>query len=623
MSGSAPARPNTKVAPYPYGLGATALPGGRTLFRVWAPDHECIEVHLLAPGDRAVGLDREDRGYHAAVIDDVEPGDRYYLRLPDGTERPDPCSRLQVEGVHGPSTVVGHDVRANVTGPRLDLADYVIYELHTGLFSPQGDFAGVAERLPYLRDLGINAIELMPVAAFPGERNWGYDGAYPYAVHSSYGGPAGLAALVDACHKAGIAVILDVVYNHLGPEGNYLRDFGPYFTDTYKTPWGAALNFDGPHSDEVRRFFIESALHFVRTFKVDALRVDAIHSIVDNSARPFLQDLTEAVHAAGREEGRPVYLIAESDLNDSRVLRSADDFGLGFDAQWMDDFHHSLHTLLTKESQGYYSDFAGVGHLARALDQGYIFSGHYSAFRRRSHGNSTAGLAPHRFVVCTQNHDQTGNRPFGDRLAGLVDFEGLKLAAGAMLLSGFVPLMFMGEEYGESAPFLYFTDHAAPDVVEGVQQGRLREFIEAHGSSEGAADPQSPETFERSRPRLPLDGTAEESTLRRLYTRLIQLRRELPGLKRESFEGQETAFDEAAQTLWLSRGEGSNRVYAAFNFSDADATVPGPAFAAANVIDSAATEWSGPGALSSDRLKPGDGVLQVRPHSFVLYKAQP
>ncbi|MGH2720829.1 MAG: malto-oligosyltrehalose trehalohydrolase, partial [Actinomycetota bacterium] len=442
--------------------GADYLGGARCRFVVWAPVRHSVEVRLLERGDergegrgRTVPLEPGDEGWFRGVLEDVRPGDRYLLRLDGEVERPDPASRYQPEGPHGPSEVVDPSAfpwtDAAWRPPAVE--DLVVYEVHPGTFSPEGTFAGIAARLDHLVDLGVNALEVMPVAQFPGERNWGYDGVALYAVQNSYGGPDGFRALVDACHARGIAVVLDVVYNHLGPEGNYLDAFGPYFTDRYSTPWGRAVNYDGPHSDEVRTFFLENARYWFLDFHVDALRLDAIHGIFDASAHPFLQELAEETTALEEEVGRQFPLIAESDLNDVRIILPGERGGYGLDAQWSDDFHHSVHALLTGERNGYYQDYGTPDHLVRALTHGFVYSGQRSAYRKRRHGNRPDEIEPSRLVVSIQNHDQVGNRMMGERLSVLVGFERLKLAAGLLLLSPSVPLLFMGEEYGETAPF--------------------------------------------------------------------------------------------------------------------------------------------------------------------------
>src|SRR6185503_2081252 len=376
----------------------------------------------------------------------------------------------------------------------LPLPDYLIYELHVGTFTAEGTFDAAISYLDGLRELGITAIELMPVAQFPGNRNWGYDGVYPYAVQNSYGGPLALKRLVQACHERGLAAILDVVYNHLGREGNYLRELGHYFTDRYRTPWGDAVNFDGPHSDEVRRFFIENALYWITEFHFDALHLDAAHPIFEHSARPFLAELSEAVHRRGEELHRLVYLIPEISMNDVRLILPRQQGGCGCDAQWNDDFHHSLHTLLTGERTGYYQDFGRIEHLVKSLREGFVYTGQDSQYRQRRHGNSARAVPSRRFVICCQNHDQVGNRQLGERLSQLVSFEDLKLAAAVVLLSPCIPLLFMGEEYGETAPFLYFISHSDPDLIEAVRQGRRAEFAAFDWRGE-VPDPQDEATF--------------------------------------------------------------------------------------------------------------------------------
>ena len=434
-------------------LGASYLGERQCRFRVWAPFVSKVELHLLSPNEQIVPMGKDQRGYHEAVVKQLEPGALYRYRLDGDKERPDPASRYQPDGVHGPSQVVDpHFCWSEAHWAGLPLKEYVLYELHVGTFTPDGTFSAIIPHLDQLKDLGITAVELMPVAQFPGDRNWGYDGVYPFAVQNSYGGPGGLKLLVDACHQRGLAVVMDVVYNHLGPEGNYLADFGPYFTDSYKTPWGPAVNYDGPYSDDVRRFFIENALHWLIDFRIDALRIDAVHGIFDSSAQPFLEELALTVQEHTERLNRQIYLIAESDLNDSRLVRSRKLGGYGLDAQWNDDFHHALHTLLTSERSGYYEDFGLCRDLATAFRDGFVYSGKYSRYRKRRHGNDARVIASHRLVVFSQNHDQVGNRMRGDRLSALVSFESLKLAAGVVILSPFIPLFFMGEEYQVKPP---------------------------------------------------------------------------------------------------------------------------------------------------------------------------
>ena len=429
----------------PRTLGAVPLGRGRCAFRVWAPACQRVEVCLLGPAARRVPLVADLAGYHAGIFEDVPPGTDYLYRLDDRVERPDPASRWQPQGVHGPSRVLDPTFPWSDSAWRgLPLRDYVLYELHVGAFTREGTFDGVAARLDELKELGVTAVELMPVAQFPGARNWGYDGVYPFAVQESYGGPAGLKRLVDAAHARGLAVVLDVVYNHLGPEGNYLGEYGPYFTDRYRTPWGSALNFDGAESDEVRRYFIENALYWQTEFHLDGLRLDAVHAIRDFSATPFLEELAEQCRRRAEALRRPFRLIAESDMNMARHILPRALGGFGLDAQWSDDFHHCLHALLTGERDGYYADYGGVGQLAKVWREGYAYTGEHSCFRRHRHGSSPRANAFEQFVVCAQNHDQVGNRMLGERFGALLSFERQKLAAGALLLSPFVPLFVHG-----------------------------------------------------------------------------------------------------------------------------------------------------------------------------------
>ena len=435
-------------------------------------------------------------GYWQTWVANVKPGTRYKFALQDGPERPDPASMHQPMGVHEASEVVDHHAFAwtDSSWPGLPLEQYIIYELHTGTFTPQHTFEGIIQKLDYLVDLGITAIELMPVAAFPGSRNWGYDGVYPFAVQESYGGPEGLKKLVNACHVKGLAVVLDVVYNHMGPEGNYLNDFGPYFTGKYNTPWGKALNFDDAGCDGTRNFFIQNALMWFREYHIDALRLDAVHAIIDLSAKHFLLELAEAVNELSLETGRKFYLIAESDLNDVQVINPPAKGGFGMDAQWCDDFHHALHALTTGETDGYYEDFGKLEDLEKVFNEAFVYSGIYSAHRKKTFGSNASQHPARQFVVCMQNHDQVGNRMLGERLPALVSFPMLKLAAAAYLLSPYLPMLFMGEEYGETNPFLYFISHTDPELVKAVQEGRKKEF-KAFKWAGNIPDPQSEETF--------------------------------------------------------------------------------------------------------------------------------
>ena len=470
-------------------------------------------------------MNQEAAGFHNLDVAEVAPGATYLYRLDSNEEWPDPASRSQPHGVHGPSQTVDPGSfrwSCNEWKP-FALSSAVIYELHVGTFTPEGTFDGVIPHLDELVDLGVTTLEIMPVAQFPGSRNWGYDGTYIFAAQNSYGGPAGLHRLVDTAHARGLTVILDVVYNHLGPEGNYLGKFGRYFTTRYRTPWGSALNFDGGENGPVREFFVSNALYWLEQFRIDGLRLDAIDRIYDFGAHHFLAELKESVRQLEKRTGRKLALIAESDLNDRRILDSRERGGYALDAQWTDDFHHSLHTLLTGERAGYYADFGTLEHLATTLRQGWYYTGEYSSFRRRKHGNAPRGISAEHFVVCSQNHDQVGNRARSDRLSSLVDFASLKLGAGVTLLSPFVPMLFMGEEYGETAPFLYFTSHEDADLIAAVRKGRREEF--AHfGWQHEVPDPQSEATFREATLQHSRKKEPSHSALWSFYRQVIALR---------------------------------------------------------------------------------------------------
>ena len=499
----------------------------------------------------------------------------------------------------------------------------VIYEIHVGTFTPKGTFEAVIPRIKELGELGVNALEIMPVAQFPGERNWGYDGAYPFAVQNSYGGPEELKHLVNECHKTGIAVILDVVYNHLGPEGNYLYDFAPYFTEKYKTPWGKAINFDGAYSDEVRNFFIENALYWFKNYHMDALRIDAIHGIYDMSAKPFLQELGERVEEFSIRAKRKFYLIAESDLNDSRAIRPRGMGGYGLDAQWCDDFHHSLHTLLTNEKSGYYIDFGAVKDLETSFREGFVYSDKYSRFRKRHHGNVSKDLPGYQFVVFSQNHDQVGNRMSGERLSILVNFEGLKLAAATVLVSPYIPLLFMGEEYGEDCPFLYFISHSDPELVKAVREGRKREF-KAFNWDEALPDPQSVETFLTCKLIWEKRVKGNHKVLLDFYQRFITLRKTIPALAHLDKNSLEVSGIEEKRILFLSRWHKESRVSCILGFSKEEVSsfVNFPAGQWKKRIDSSEEKWGGPGSLMPTFMGAQKTDVVIKPFSFVLYEKQ-
>jgi maltooligosyltrehalose trehalohydrolase len=597
-------------------LGATPLPGQGWQFIVWAPSAKESSVHIVGDADRVVPMQKSDSGYFETTIKKLDPQARYFYRFEDRREFPDPASRFQPEGVHGPSQVMDlKDFKWTDSSWRgFDLERSVIYEVHVGTYTPEGTFEALIPHLAALRDLGITTIELMPVAQFPGSRNWGYDGVQPFAPQNTYGGPRGLQKLVDEAHAQGLAVALDVVYNHLGPEGNYFNAYGPYFTDKYQTPWGKAINYDGPDSDPVRHFFIENALHWLEEYHIDVLRLDAVHGIFDFGAFHFLAELQQAVKGLGRRLNRNLHLIAESDLNDSRLLRPPAQGGYDLASQWSDDFHHSLHSLLTGERAGYYSDFGDVHHLAGTMRNGWFYAGQHSSFRRRRHGNSPAGLARSNFVVCIQNHDQIGNRARGERLSELVNFEGLKLAAGVTVLAPFIPLLFMGEEYGEIAPFQYFTSHGHEELIEAVRKGRREEFA-AFAWEGKVPDPQDRTTFSHSKLDHRLKSKEPHQTLQALYRELLAIRREY------SLAGSgKLEILEHGSAITMVAGDGASKMLAAiYEFGESEHAVADLALPAGRWsvrLNSADQKWRGPGNFLTKEIKAGD-PLRLSAQSFV------
>ncbi len=508
--------------------GAT-LEGGTAEFRVWAPNAHRARLRLV--GGHDLPMQCADKGTFSAQAP-VQAGDRYFYVLDDHKPLPDPVSRLLPEGVHGPTALVDPNSFAwnDQDWGGLDLRDYIIYELHVGTFSPEGTFEGAIQRLNYLKSLGISVIELMPVAAFPGRRNWGYDGVSMYAVQASYGGPEGLKCLVDAAHHAGLAVMLDVVYNHLGNEGNYLRLFGPYFTHHHTTPWGDAINYDDRGCEGVRRYVVENALYWIREYHLDGLRLDATQTIHDDSPLHIVAEIQENVQRLAGELGRKVCVIAETDENDCRYLLPPTQGGFGVNAAWSDDFHHAVHACLTGEREGYYQDFGSREQIVRALNEGFAFQGEaFKFWEGRKRGTSSAGIPLPAHVICTQNHDQVGNRARGERLDALVPRGACKLAAALLLLAPETPLLFMGQEYGETAPFQFFTDYGDPVLQKAVREGRRREFEHFLAFGGEMPDPQDPQTFERSKLQWPV-GSGEKNQhedMLQWYRRLIALRREV------------------------------------------------------------------------------------------------
>ncbi len=561
-------------------FGASIRGGDSVEFRVWAPNLTNLAVRVMGEtaGEhpRTIPMKQSSDSEFTATVSQVGEGADYFYLLDGERERPDPVSRWQPGGVHDPSRVVdpASFPWSDQGWSGIPLQDFIIYELHTGTFTREGTFESVIPRLPYLRDLGITAIEIMPVAEVPGTRNWGYDGASLYAPQSSYGGPTGLKKLVDACHQHGLAVVLDVVYNHLGPEGNYLPEFAPCFTDTHHTPWGKAINSDGPESDGVRRFIIDNALYWLTEYHVDALRLDAIHGIYDFGARHILDELSQAFQDQARSLQRQAWLIAESDLDDVRVLNPRSAGGYALDAQWHDDFHHALYALLTGQREGFLMDFGAIADLSKSITDGFVFDWKYSRYRRRHYGSSSKDRPGEQLVGFIQNHDQIANTGRGKRLSTLVSAGQQKLAAVLTLCSPFLPLLFMGEEYGETAPFLYFTSFDDSGLAAAVREGRKKE-MGSHYSESEFADPQAPGTFERCKLDWSKTAVSPHAEILRLYRDLISLRQQHPALANCRKDLTRIQFDEQAKWLVMKRSDPSgSEALLVCNFSSEARSIP-------------------------------------------------
>lgn len=592
---------------------------GRARARVWAPEAVELALVLTTSGTR-LPLEKTEDGYWHTDTDLLKEGDLYKIVVNGETEVPDPASLSQPEGVHGPSKALDL-YRFSWTDngwSNLPLDQYIFYELHAGTFTPEGTFEGIGQRLDYLKDLGVNAIEIMPVAQFPGSRNWGYDGVYPFAVQDSYGGAEGLQRLVDLCHSKGIAVVLDVVYNHLGPEGNYLGAVGPYFTSKYSTPWGHAINFDDAWCDGVREYFIENALMWFGDFHIDALRLDAVHAIKDFSPVHILREIKMHTDRLMKETGRTHYLITELDLNDTRFINPLSEGGYGMDAQWIDEFHHALRVTASSDRSGYYSDFNGIAHLAKSFRDAYVYDGQFSPHRNKKFGVKADKNPGRQFIVFSQNHDQVGNRMLGERTSELASFEMRKLMAGAVLLSPYLPMLFMGEEWSEPNPFLYFVSHTDEQLADAVRTGRKEEFAAFHAEGE-APDPMSEETFNQSKLQWELTEQEPFSIMLRFYKNLIAIRKSIPalyGLNRKQMHVNE---DEKRQLLLLHRWHEASHIACFMNFSaePQDITVPHWQQQWKKLLDSAAPEWKGheeaPAIIAAGE------TITLLPESFILY----
>jgi len=592
-------------------IGLNFLDDGYAELWVWAP--YAAKVSVIMPQKNVLPLQMESKanGYWKLQTDQLKPGDPYGLEIqdadkkekytskPQSIRRADPAALFFKEGIGGFSTAFNPLTFRWTDQDWKGIAqkDYIIYELHVGTFTSNGDLKSIEEKLGYLLELGVTAIEIMPLAQFPGSRNWGYDGVYPFAVHNSYGGPAALQQLVNACHNKGLAVILDVVYNHFGPEGNYFHDFGPYQTSKYHTPWGQAINFDDAMSDPVRHYFIENALMWFRDFHIDALRLDAVHAIRDFGAVHILEEIRAYTNRLSEIQGRNYHLFVELDLNDNRYINPEKRGGYGMGAQWADEFHHALRVAAGQEKSGYYADFNGIEHLAKSYRDAYVYDGQYSPHRKKTFGRRADQNRGDQFIVFSQNHDQTGNRMLGERSSQLVSFEMLKLLAGAVLCSPYLPLLFMGEEYGEESPFLFFISHADKTLVEQVRKGRRAEFAAFHKEGE-VPDPQDENTFMASKLQWESLKKDRHQTLFSYYKKLIALRKTHPALSVPDRGNVLSTAYPLQSCLMLMRWQGSQKIMCLMNFSDEEQILAiEDKLEWTNIFDSSSTVWGGTAAL--------------------------
>ena len=626
-------------------IGAYYLDDRNCRFTVWAPKAEKVSLNLISPQKRTIPMERDKEGYWTVTLprEEIEADTLYGYGIDESNILADPASQFQPKGVHGPSQVVNQDFTWSDeawTGQALE--KMIMYELHIGTFTPEGTLEAIIPRLADLKSLGINAIELMPIAQFPGDnnivpelqyRNWGYDGVYLFAVQNSYGGPRGLKEFVNACHLQGISVILDVVYNHFGPEGCYVNQFAPYFSTKYNAEWGDAMNFDDSYSYGVRNFYIQNALFWLEEYHIDALRLDAVQTIYDSSAKHILKEIAENVSTAFAGSYKR-YLVAESDLNDVKIIRPSELGGYDLDGQWDDDFHHALYTLSTGEQQGYYEDFGKAEDLAKAYRDTFVYDGKYAPHRKRYHGGPVMDRSPNQFVVSIQNHDQVANSLPGDRLSKRTSFENLKLAAGATILSPYIPLLFMGEEYGEEVLFTYFVSHSDPNLIESVRQGRKKTFIDLHILEE-APDPEAVETFQMCKLQWDKRLEGKHQVIWNFYKTLIQIRQELPTINDEVSASSinqvhparkqiQAYSDESKKLVWWLRWDDAQKVICLMNFSEEKNTVDPNILTSGTwrkVINSADEKWLGQNSLIPEILTTESEIV-LSPQSFALYKQE-
>ena len=596
-------------------IGPSLAKNGQCTFIVWAPECKSVKLVLESSPVLPWQMEKGEEGYWTVTIDKVTPGMQYWYKLDNELQRPDPASRRQPAGVHGPSEIT--DPSFNWTDDSwqgIELAEMVMYELHTGTFTAAGNFQGITGKLDHLQTLGITAIELLPIAQFPGHHNWGYDGVFPFAIHKDYGTADDLKQLVNAAHQRGIAVILDVVYNHLGPEGNYLIDFGPYFSEKYKLFWGSSVNFDGAWCDGVRNYFIQNALMWLDEFHIDGLRLDAVHAIFDSSATHIMEELTAQVRLLEQRAQRRKILIAEFDLNNPRYISPVAQGGYGMDAQWVDEFHHALHGAITGDQTGYYEDFGPLEDLARSLQHSYVYTGQFSKHRKRHFGKEPVHTGYNQFIAFVQNHDQVGNRLLGDRLSTMLSPEGLKTAAATLMLSPHIPLLFMGEEYGEKNPFLYFTSHSDEELINNLREGRRKEFEVFNWEGE-VPDPQDEAIFNQSKLSWQID---EVPGLFRLYKHLIAFRKERPAL--QNFRRDDAVRNIRVQNkvLRFERHGNDDVLIICLNLGREPENIQFEK-ACSKVFDTSDAEWHGPGSLSPAVVQPEQPFL-INPFSAIVFE---
>ncbi len=586
---------------------------------LWAP-YAKNKVEILINDKECLQLNKSDFGYWSLKTDKIINGDEYVFILDGDKNLSDPASLSQPKGVHGPSQAIdlNNFKWTDNDWNNLSLKNYLFYELHTGTFSNEGTFKGVEKKLDYLIDLGITAIEIMPVAQFPGDRNWGYDGVFPFAVQNTYGGSYSFQNLINLCHQKGLAVVLDVVYNHMGPEGNFFENFGKYFTEKYKTPWGSAINYDDAWCDEIRYFFIENVLMWFRDFHIDALRMDAVHAIKDFSPKHILEEIREKVNQLEKKTGKTHHLIIECDLNDKRFINQLSEGGYGIDAQWSDEFHHALRVTAGQEKKGYYMDFNGIKDLAKCYESAYVYTGQYSKERFKNFGTDPKNNPGEQFVVFSQNHDQIGNRMQGERTSKLNTFEMQKLLAAAVFISPFLPLLFMGEEICEPNPFLYFISHEDSELVEAVRKGRKEEFLHFHHDGE-VPDPFSEETYNNSKIQWELINVEPHQTMFKYYQSLIKLRKENLVLNDFNRNNIKTNFNESDNTLVIERWNDQNSIICFMNFSEEirSFTISDSQIKWIKIFDSADIKWKG--NSTSPDIAEINSIIQIQPESLTIY----